>query len=190
MRRAGRGAARSQRSSQGPRQFPIHCLGVRTKNGHSSVRPGAVSQRAPLQECASPADDSMLAPVRAALRRGLERAASEAGARAGTALAPQSELQAAPFSHAHGRCHPCSARCGVRCERVPFPPPSRAHFPPLTVSAFTLVETVLEPGAVACCGLGNWLEPRAVFSIHFLHLVPRSKQVFACALYEQSLGFP
>ena len=57
---------------------------------------------------------------------------------------------------------------------------------------FTLMETVLEHWSLEQLpdvGWGNWLEPQAVFSIHFSHLVPRIKQVFACALYEQNLGF-
>lgn len=98
-----------------------------------------------------------------------------------------------PFSHAY--CQLPSLLCsdsGSSVNLVPFLPPSWAHFPPLTVSAFTLVETVLKHWSLEHLphvGWGNWLEPQAVFSIHFLHLVPRSKQVFACALYEQNLGF-
>lgn len=64
---AGRGAAGSQPSSQGPRQFPIRCLGC-SPRGPLRLCGQVPCARGPLSGACIPGG-SRLAPVRAALRR-------------------------------------------------------------------------------------------------------------------------
>ena len=140
--------------------------------------------RAPLPERASPDDGSRLAPVRAALRRG---PAASSQRRLGPS---QSSRQLQPSISTRLRSLPSSlVQMRGRVWTRPFPPPSGARFPPVPCqpSPWWRLCWSTEPGAVAGCGLGKLAGAPAVFSVHFLHLVPRSKPVLAWALTSRLL---